>query len=859
MTTPTPDPKAQVASGLAYRNGVLAYSAVLSLVAIALISLYLTSLLQLSPAQWKSFGWIVGVLFAVLFVAQSFLHRHLWAPLVHCLDRRAAGAATPEDLRAGFAAINHIPAASFAWGSFWWTLGGVLVAAGMRIFHETFGAFPAFVMVAASASGGFLMTIFHYFAIKRVLCPVRDALAAELGEPEERTRLVRRVPLATKLRVAVAGVTLVTSLFAGLLAHERAGRPLERTAVRVQSRFLEGVAADVAAGRLSVAAAQVDAQRLGIAESVALIGADGTPRAGDVAFLHETELAAVREGERGTSLGFDSPNVLTWRRVPGSGSVLVAATRWETLRGDPWATNAIFAMLIAVSTAISLSLAWLMAGDVSQVTSALREAAGRISSGDLRHRRVLESEDELGELARSFEGMAGGLRTTLTRVASAADRFEGTAGEMASIAESIAGVTAEQVRGIHRSTSSMEALNRQIAGIAESSQALNVSVEESSSSVLELGAAGEELSETAGVLSGKVEQVASSVDQMTRSVSLVSNTTEALAEAAMETSASMEEMASSMANVDRSAEQTASLSHQVVASAERGQSKVRETIAGMDAIRRATETAERVVRHLHDRTGQIGAILDVIDDVADETNLLALNAAIIAAQAGDHGRAFGVVADEIKDLADRVLASTKEIGALIEGVQTESANAMGAIEQGTESVASGVDLAAEAGLSLEEITRASRDAGTRIATIVSAVREQAKAAGHVVGLMDRVRTGVDSIRDAASEQGRGNAVVHESTVAMREVAQQVRATTEEQARGSVRIQESVEGVRDAVEQINAALQEQSAASRSAVDFLEEVFARTRSHEESAGRMDEGAKELLRQAAKLREDVQRFRV
>jgi methyl-accepting chemotaxis protein len=249
----------------------------------------------------------------------------------------------------------------------------------------------------------------------------------------------------------------------------------------------------------------------------------------------------------------------------------------------------------------------------------------------------------------------------------------------------------------------------------------------------------------------------------------------------------------------------------------------------------------------------------VIDDVADETNLLALNAAIIAAQAGDHGRAFSVVADEIKDLAERVLASTKEIGGLIRSVQEEARKATEAIERGSASVASGVDLSAEAGMALEEITAASRDSGTRIGGIVSSLREQAKAAGHVVDLMERVRGGVDEIRQASAEQNRGNVIVFQGAVTMREVALQVRGTTEEQARGSIRIRESVEGVREAVEKINSALQEQSAACAAAVEFLDEVRARSATHEESTRTVEGVAKDLLCQAEELRAEVRRFRM
>ena len=537
----------------------------------------------------------------------------------------------------------------------------------------------------------------------------------------------------------------------------------------------------------------------------------------------------------------------------------MASTPESALQVDAAGSWFVYAALILGAMAIALGLAYLIASDVSRTTLALQAEADRMASGDLRQGRVFESEDELGDLSRSFETMTQSLRSTVSSVASAADRVEATAGEMAAIAESVATVTASQVTGIREAARSMEAIDRQVKDIADSSQALNVSVEESSSTILELGAAGEELNDTASVLSTKVAEVSSSIEQMVASVKQVSENTEALSHAAVETSTSMEEMVSSMREVDTSAEQTARLSHDVVKSAENGQAKVRQTIEGMDAIREATETAEKVIQNLGRRTKEIGAIVDVIDDVADETNLLALNAAIIAAQAGEHGRAFSVVADEIKDLADRVLASTKEIGSLISSVQEESSNAIGAIEQGTRSVAAGVDLSAEAGVSLETITAASRDSGTRIAGIVGAVREQAKAASHVAELMERVRNGVDEIRRAAEEQGKGNEIVYGGAVAMREVAQQVRGTTEEQARGSGRIRESVDGVRDAVEQINSALQEQSAACRSVVEFLEEVSSRTQSNEVSARRMDEATKGLLGEAARLREEVHQFQV
>jgi methyl-accepting chemotaxis protein len=843
--------------GREFRARILSASALLSLGGVLLISLYLVALLRLSGEQWRAFAWIVAGLFPLLFGAQAWLHHGLWVPILTCLDARADGRVTPAELRAGFAAVANLPADMLVRGGGWWVVGGLLVAAGMRLRFADFPGLSGAIMVAGAASGGFVMMVFHFLLMKRMVERVRDTLASEAGRPEERARLVRRVPLAAKLMVSITGVTLFTVVFTVLVAQVRSLRPAERRAAQVQARFLDEWSAAVAADPGALAAASALAARLGIAD--ALLRVEAGEQGGPAAGLSRDELRAIAAAPAaGDTAGFDSPHLAAWRALP-DGGVLVAVAPRASISGEVDASRSLFALLLVVSTGVAVGLSWLLAGDVSRATEALRGEASRWSSGDLRRGRVWESEDELGVLWRSFEGMAESLRETVGRVAAAADGVEATVGEMVEVAASVSGVTVDQVRGIRQATASMEAIGGQVRGIAESSAALGVLVEESSSSVLELGAAGEELFGTAGVLSERVNEVSASIEQMVRSVREVRGSTEALSAAAEETSASMGEMAQSLREVDASAEQTARWSREVVESAESGQAKLVQAQSGMEAIRAATEAAERVVRTLGSRTREIGAIVDVIDEVADETNLLALNAAIIAAQAGEQGRAFSVVAEEIKDLADRVLASTKEIGSLIRSVQEEGAAAIGAIERGSRSVAVGAELWATAGSSWEAITQASRGSGARMGAIVVAVREQSRASGHVVELMDRVREGVEAIRRAAAEQDRGNEVISRSAVSMREVATQVRGTTEEQARGSGRIRESVEGVREAVERINEALQEQSAACRSAAEFLEAVWRRTQSNEQSAGRLDAVARGLTAQAEGLRQHVQRFQI
>ena len=325
---------------------------------------------------------------------------------------------------------------------------------------------------------------------------------------------------------------------------------------------------------------------------------------------------------------------------------------------------------------------------------------------------------------------------------------------------------------------------------------------------------------------------------MTQSARQVAENTGALVEAAEQTASSMEEMASTTREVNANAEETTRRLNAVVETAERGRQRVLETVTGMEAIRAATEESRRVISDLGRRVEAIGAIVSVIDQVTSQTGLLALNASIIAAQAGEHGRAFAVVAGEMNALADRVFAGTKEIDGLVRAVQAESQNAVAAIARGAESVKSGVDRAAEAGVSLEEITAAARESCGRMSEIVMATTEQKSVAQQVADQMARVLARVEEIQRAGEEQGRGHEIVFRSSVALRDVARQVRSAIEVQSRGSARIGENIETVQRTVEAINTALQQQSKACLEAAQSIESATKHTSENDALAAQMGE---------------------
>lgn len=845
------------------KNRMRLLDCVVAVPAVIAVATYFGILLDLSSSQWSGLFAAVGIFAVGITFVFEWMRTTRARPITIYLEALSDVSPSAEICREAFAATIALPKRAMQSIILGWAAAPVVIF--LLVWMIGSGGFGLdrrlVVLLVGAGLGGLISGAFTFFVAKHVFADLRTALAMDLSDPEERAALIETTSLRRKIQLVVMGAVVCSSLLTLTLTQSRASRSVDQLALDWQGRVLESLEPLLAGGSsIDEALAEVlprkAVQPLGAEFSLRRpeeITRSGGPIEERFA---ETITSALAEGRHsGGMLGGLSGGAVSWQRTSDGRLLLAVSAAADGSSG----VDSIVVVALLLSLGLSLGVAFLLSEDFKRATRTLCEEAERMALGDLRRGRVWEAEDEMGELSRAFERMALALRATVGRVAEAADRVDAAAGDITSVSQGVAVASADQVRRIQQVNELMGQITDQVGGVSESAQALNVSIEESSSSILELGAAGDELNDTASVLSSKVEEVSGSIEQMVRSVKQVSSTTESLSDAAGETSSSMEEMASAMKSVDTSAELTAKLSSEVVTLAESGQQKVSQTIQGMEAIRDATDAAEHVIKGLGTRAREIGGILDVIDDVADETNLLALNAAIIAAQAGEHGRAFSVVADEIKELADRVLASTKEIGGLIRSVQEESENAVGAIEVGSESVAGGVELSAEAGTALEEITRASRESGTRIGGIVTAVREQTRATAHVVGLMEAVRDGVQQISVAGSEQDKGNEIVYRSAVTMREVAQQVRRTTEEQSRGFSRIRESVEGVRIAVESINTSLQDQSEACSQVASFLEQVFDGTRSNEEAAQRMGEAMQGLLSQAQALRDDVAKFTI
>ncbi|MBX9658717.1 MAG: DUF3365 domain-containing protein [Nitrospiraceae bacterium] len=252
------------------------------------------------------------------------------------------------------------------------------------------------------------------------------------------------------------------------------------------------------------------------------------------------------------------------------------------------------------------------------------------------------------------------------------------------------------------------------------------------------------------------DKVASASVELSATAEEISKGTDTLTSRASQTAAAVEEMNATVSQVAQNSGKAATLAQETVKTAKDGGSVVSDTISGMQQLSDAVSSSATIIAELGKSSDQIGEIVRVIEDIADQTNLLALNAAIEAARAGEQGRGFAVVADEVRKLAERTTKATKEIGDMIRQIQQDTRGAVESMQQGTVKVTSGVDLVNRTGEALSRIVEMVSESADMIRQIAVASEEQSVATQQIANDIENVAKVTKESASGANESAKAS-------------------------------------------------------------------------------------------------------
>ena len=516
-------------------------------------------------------------------------------------------------------------------------------------------------------------------------------------------------------------------------------------------------------------------------------------------------------------------------------------------------------LLILTSACVSAIASARLRRQIVEPLEALVESSRAISDGDLSRRVLVSTQDEFGSLAETFNHMTAGLRNLV-------DQARQSIRELASVSRGLqergaglfresrrqAGATGEVGHSVSRMITSIRDVNTSVEQLAETSH-------ETSTSILEMDVSISEIASNMDQLTSAIDNASAAVTQLTSNIDEIVGDVQRLHAAADLSAGRVRELTSSVAQIAANAGESHALSESSRKEASQGMAAVSDTIEAMGEISSSFGHLRQRVARLADKSESIDEVVQVITGVAEQTGLLSLNAAIIAAQAGEHGTAFSVVADQVSALADRTRRSAHEIADLIDAIKEDTTAAVHAMQEGAAKVERGVERSHAAGEVLGQIIEKTEVSTNRVREIVESTARQSDDLERVDRAAREVQHIVRQINQSAHDQHAATGEIVEAVEHIRKLGGAVRGATEEQRRGSGHLTRAATHVAEMASEIAEATRAQQGSSeiiRHALRVFTEVAEETL---RGAEEINASVAALSERATRLENEIDRFKI
>ena len=486
----------------------------------------------------------------------------------------------------------------------------------------------------------------------------------------------------------------------------------------------------------------------------------------------------------------------------------------------------------------------------------------RIAQGDL-NLRVTDYSPECAlhdlPLLSSLDEMVRRLSHIVGRLRRAADSIDTVVGEVLRGTQALSSGVIDEAKSVEEASTAITGINQSAASVIRNLNVLSTLSQSTSTSIGQMVSSIDLVSQNADELAQFVEETRTAIEQMGITVRKVADSAQFMSDSADKTVQAMTAIDSSTNKIGQSVNETTLIAEEVALSADSGSRLVAETAKSVSKIKEAIDAARETIGRLGKRSDQIGELTHVINEIADRTNLLALNASILAAQAGSHGRGFRIVADEIKELSERTSASTREIEETIKSIREDVSETIERVTVGSARADEGVNLASRAADMLNDIKEKTSASSERIKQIADATAVQAAESHTVLEAADLVSKQARDIHYATGEQAETSSKIGERAQYMSELTEKVQRRAGEQAQVTRYIAEAMEDLTRVVEQIQNASGEQAVRTEHvsrAAEIIREVIAL---NETSISGINSAVDILVREAELLDSEVESFQL